>query len=199
MRKRLLVLGLVLGCPVLGAVVATAAIARADDRASAIALLDVLEHDDAHRAVTADAVSQARTALERATRMRSAGDETHARLADGLALDWALTARDLARAVDVEQEARTARLDALDAGARAERERALLEEGIARTGRLRAELSTVERDRREAPSRTSPLGARIPRGGDAGGGAGTRPGMPAARPRGGAGAAPGPTVDGGQP
>ena len=138
-----------------------AAIASGDDRASAGALLDSLQHDVAHQAVTADAVARARDAMERATRMRSAGDETHARLADGLALDWALTARDLARAVDVEQQASTARLDVLDAGAAAERERSLLEEGIARTGRLRAELEASMRDRREAPSRTSPLGANV--------------------------------------
>jgi len=145
-----------------------AATATGDDRTSAVAILDVLEHDAAHKTVTAEPVALARAALERATRMRTAGDEKHARLSDGLALEWALTARDLARAGDVEQQARSARVDALDAGARAERERALLEEGIARTGRLRA-----EREQKDAPARTSTLGA----------GATVRTNTAAARPR----------------
>jgi len=150
-----------------------AATATGDDRTSAVAILDVLEHDAAHKTVTAEPVALARAALERATRMRTAGDEKHARLSDGLALEWALTARDLARAGDVEQQARSARVDALDAGARAERERALLEEGIARTGRLRAELEAAEREQKDAPARTSTLGA----------GATVRTNTAAARPR----------------
>jgi colicin import membrane protein len=197
MRTRVLALAAVSVLVASLGIAAVGAVASADDRTSAVSLLDVLEHDEAHRTVTAGAVTQARDALERAARMRSAGDETHARLADGLALDWALAARDLARAVDVEQQASTVRLDALDAGARAERERALLEEGIARTGRLRAELEAVERDRREAPSRTSALGASLTRGADGGGG--LRPATAATRPRRGAGGMPGPAQDGGLP
>src|SRR5580692_10714726 len=159
MGKRLWVLAAVAVGTIGLAAIASAEDTSANARAGAVATLDALKQDPAHVAVTGDAVVHARDALERGTRMRVSGDEMHALLADGLALDWALTARDLERAVDVEERARNARLLVLDAGAVVERERALLEEGIARTGRLRAELETTRKDKRESPSRTSPLGA----------------------------------------
>ena len=51
--------------------------------------------------------------------------------------------------------AQAARRGANDAGAVAERERALLEEGIAQTGRLRAQVEGAERESKEQPARTS--------------------------------------------
>lgn len=114
--------------------------AWADDRADAVALLAQLDQDVAHKGVTADAVGKAKDALERAQRMRAAGDEAHAKAADGLALEWAQAGRDLAKAVDAEQSAAGLRRKAVDAQAQLERSRALVEEALASVGRLQAEL-----------------------------------------------------------
>jgi hypothetical protein len=126
-----------------------------DDRATAETLLRELEQDTdaARKAATADTVKAARNALERATRMRAAGDESHARIAEGLAREQAETARDLARAADAEKKATDARQAATDAGAQLEREQALLEEAIARAGRLRAELEAADREAKGSPMR----------------------------------------------
>jgi colicin import membrane protein len=118
--------------------VALARDGRADDRAAAESLLRTVEH-----ASVGDAVKNARDALERATRMRVAGDEAHARLAEGLALEWAEAARDLARTVEVETQTRARETAAMEAKARVEREQALLEDAIARSGRLKVELATA--------------------------------------------------------
>jgi hypothetical protein len=126
-------------------------IARGDDRTSAAAILDALEHDEAHKAATASVVQQGRDALERATRMRASGDEAHAQLADGLARELAETGRDLVRALDAERMADDARRQATDAGVVGERERALLEEGIARNGRLKAEIDDLGKPQGKEP------------------------------------------------
>jgi hypothetical protein len=133
--------------------------ARGDDRATTEAMLQEAERDPARKAATADVVVRAREAIERATRLRSAGDETHAKLADGLARELAETARDLAKTIEAERQAADARRAASDAGATAERERALLEEGIAQNGRLRAELDEAEHTGKEAPLKTNAAGA----------------------------------------
>jgi hypothetical protein len=114
------------------------------DHAAAEALVLQVEQDAGHATVTGDALSSARNALERATRMRAAGDETHARAADGLALEWAQTARDVARAADAEGRAAELRHKALDAQSQLERMRAQVEEGIAHVGRLRAQLEEAD-------------------------------------------------------
>ena len=118
-------------------------VARADDATSTADLIAAVERDTSHGPDVAGLLKRAKDAMERATRLRSAGDETHARLADGLAREDAEAARDLARAIDAERAADDAVHAALDAGARGERERALLEEGIARNGRLRAQIEEV--------------------------------------------------------
>lgn len=115
----------------------------ADDPSSAASIVRQLENDPAHRPITSAAVERAKKALERATRLRGAGDEAHAKAADGLAREWALTARDLARAADAEGAASDLRHKAVDAQARLERTRALVEEGIARIGRLRSGLASA--------------------------------------------------------
>jgi hypothetical protein len=115
------------------------------DHAAAEAMVLQIEHDTGHATVTGDALSSVKNALERATRMRAAGDETHARAADGLALEWAQTARDVARAVDAEGRAAELRHKALDAQSQLERLRAQVEEGIAHVGRLRAQLEEADR------------------------------------------------------
>lgn len=116
----------------------------ADEHAAASAIVAQLSADAAQsaarQAVTADALLEARNALERATRLRVAGDEAHAKAADGLALEWAETARDVVRAADAEASAAELRHKALDAQAQLDRSRALVEEAIANIGRLQAEL-----------------------------------------------------------
>lgn len=125
-----------------------------DDRATTDALLREAEGSK-KKDVALEMIARSRAALERAARLRASGDEPHARLADGLARTWAEAARDVIRAVEVEERAQAARRGATDAGAMAERERALLEEGIAQTGRLEAQLDAAERESKEQPARTS--------------------------------------------
>jgi len=113
--------------------------------------------------VTADAVKQARASLERGRRMRDANDEPRARLAEALGRRWAEVARDLVRASDAEQAATVTRLAADDAGAHADRERALLEEAIATQGRLQAELDALQS--KSKPDRTAATASSIDGGG----------------------------------
>ena len=151
---------------VVGAVFAASALAWAgsDDRAAVESILGALEADVAHTSLATGPVREARAALERATRMRAAGDEPHARLADSLAREWAELGRDLVAAADREKKASDARRQATDAGAHAERERALLEEGIATNGRLRAELEAAERETKQEPEKTAKVGASLDAG-----------------------------------
>jgi hypothetical protein len=126
-------------------------------------LLAEAEQGELRKAITQDLVKRSRAASERAARLRADGDETHARVADEVAREWAEAARDLARAADAEAKATAARQAAIDAGAQAERERALLEEGIAHNGRLRAEIDQVDREKgtktTPAPHATKDAGA----------------------------------------
>ena len=130
------------------------ALASSDDRASAEAALKDVEALP-NKDIAAEFVAKSHAALARAAKLRAAGDEPHARLADGLALVWATAARDTLWAAAAEQQTASTRQAANDAGAQAERERALLEESIAQSGRLRAELEKVERESKEEPARTS--------------------------------------------
>jgi hypothetical protein len=131
--------------------------ALGDDRGTTASILDVLGRDTAHKDMIVAQVQRAKDAVERATRFRAAGDESHARIADGLAREDAEAALDLVKAIDAEHDADEARRAATDAGVVGERERALLEEGIARNGRLRAELDELGRPHADAKTaRTSP-------------------------------------------
>ena len=171
MRRMIAIVTLALG---LGLGVAAAA--QPDDRAATEALLREVE-GSGKKDVASEMVARSRAALDRASKLRGAGDEPHAKLADGLARTWAEAARDVVRAVDVEEKAQTARRSATDAGVVAERERALLEEGIAQSGRVRAQLDSVEREAKEQPARTSSAANS-----DVDGGAGKpRPKMPVAK------------------
>lgn len=114
------------------------------DRASTEATLAELEKDPASKDVTADAVKKSRDALERATRMRASGDDTHARLAEGIAHDWAEVGKELARATDLEKKAREAHFAAQDASAQTDRERAMLEQRVAENGRLVTEIAALD-------------------------------------------------------
>lgn len=147
-----------------GALLGSAGLALAgpEDRSVAESILTKLDADAAHKSLTVDASTRARAALERGTRMRAAGDEPHARLADGLAREWAELARDLVATADLEKKAADTRRAATDAGAHAERERALLDEGIAQNGRLRAQLEAAERE--HEPEKTAKVGASLDAG-----------------------------------
>jgi hypothetical protein len=123
------------------------------EHARVAGLVHALEQDAAHKTVMAEALAHAEEALERATRMRDANDEAHARLADAVALEWAATANDLRRAADQEAQAADLRKKAEEARAQAERTRGLVEEAIARVGRLKAEL--VEADHASRDDRTA--------------------------------------------
>ncbi len=100
--------------------------------------------------VTADAIKAVKRALERGHGARAAGDEAHAHMLEGLALEWAETARDLARAAAAERVAQAIGKKAYDVQTQAERARALLEETQARRGRAAAELSHVEAEAKDA-------------------------------------------------
>jgi hypothetical protein len=115
--------------------------ALADDGSAARDLVQQLGADEAHAAVVADPLGHAREALERGTRLRESGDEAHAKAADGLALEWAETARDLVRAADAEREAASRRHAVMDKLAQVERARALVEADLAHVGRLRKEIA----------------------------------------------------------
>lgn len=134
--------------------VAAAAGSGEGDRGVAEATLKEVEASP-KKDVAAEMTLRARAALARADKLRAAGDEPHARLADSLARTWAEAARDVLRATEVEEKAAVARRSATDAGAGADRERALLEEGIAQSGRLRGQLEAAEREAKEQPARTS--------------------------------------------
>jgi hypothetical protein len=151
---------LALSALVFAIVIAIAAIAFAqpDDRGSAEAILKELEASP-KKEIAQEMIGRAKTALDRAARMRSAGDESHARIADGVAKTWAEAARDTVRAVEVEERAANARRAATDAGVQAERESALLEEAIAQAGRVRAQLEGLQREGKEQPAKTSLQGA----------------------------------------
>jgi len=151
-----------------------------DTHATASALVQELQRDAAHAAITAETLAKAGNALERAVRFRSAGDEVHAKAADGLALEWAETARDLVRAVDAETNAADLRRRAVDAQARVERSRALVEEAIARSGRLTAELEAAGRPSKERTAVEAHDAPRSTSSGAAGAARGGHPAPPAA-------------------
>jgi hypothetical protein len=123
----------------MGALTASVARAETTDAAAAEALVVPMAKAPP-AAVTVDAIARATEALEQATRFRAAGDEAHAKAADGLAREWAETARDLALAAAAEKQAEDRKRQAMVAQAQLERTRALVEDGIARLGRLHAEL-----------------------------------------------------------
>jgi cell division protein FtsN len=120
-----------------------------DDHQVAQGLVDELARDAGHASITGEILERARIELERATRLRALYDEKRARAADGAAREWAETARDLLRAVDAEAKAAEVRRKALDTQAQVDRARALVDEDIARIGRLKAELEAAEKSARQ--------------------------------------------------
>jgi hypothetical protein len=137
------IVALLLGAGLVALTLLSAAGPR-DDRAAAEAALAPFDVEGGTPSLVQNPVKRSRDLLERATRMRNAGDDVHARLAEAAALQWARVAQDLVRTADAEATAQNARLKALDASASAERERALLEQQLAQNGRLQAELRALE-------------------------------------------------------
>lgn len=119
-------------------------LAAGDERSMAEQSLATLEGDPHTKQLCAEPIAKARVALERAHRMRTAGDDCHARLAEGLAYAWARMAEELVRADATETRSQAAASIAADAGAHVEHERATLEQQLAENGRLSAELAKAE-------------------------------------------------------
>jgi hypothetical protein len=124
-----------------------------DGRAAAEALLVQLEAVPDDRALAKEPIARSRQALERARKARAASDHRHGAQLEALALEHAETGRDLARAAKAERtlgelEAKTRELQA-----RAVRARALVEQTVARRGRVAEQLERVEAER---AARTAP-------------------------------------------
>jgi hypothetical protein len=124
------------------------------DGATAARLIKEVEASSAAAPRTAKIVAEplrhAKKALERAHGARMSNDVAHARMLDGLALEWAETARDLVRAAKAEESALTAAKKARELEVQVERARALLEETQARHGRAAADLARIEAEAAEA-------------------------------------------------
>jgi hypothetical protein len=107
-------------------------------------------------------LDEAKKALQRAEGARKSGDVPHAELLEGLAREWAETARDLARAATIEADAGALETSAAQANLRAEKARALLEEAVSRRGRAEAELEKLSADAGPFPPKPPPTA--LPRG-----------------------------------
>lgn len=116
-------------------------------------------------------LASAKKALERAHGARTAGDPAHARMLDGLALEWAETARELERAAAAEDTAQSSAKVARDVATQVERARTLLEETQSRKGRAAAELEKAEADAKEAAKAAAEAEQRRIEAGPKGGGA----------------------------
>ena len=129
--------------------------------------------------VVAEPVKSAKRALERAHGARASGDELHARMLDGLALEWAESARDLDRAAAAERASVATSKQANVVETAAKQARALLEETQARRGRTAAELERVEAEARDAKQRAADAEAqRLEAAKRGGGGKGKVPPVP---------------------
>lgn len=137
----------------------TALAERGDERARAEATLRELDRSP-NRALAREAMERTRTALAKGAELRQKGDSSHARMSEAAALAWAEMGRDLIRAIEVEARAAASRRDTADAGRDAEQQRALLEEEIAKNGRLRAQLKALEEGAAEPAARTSTAAKR---------------------------------------
>jgi hypothetical protein len=92
------------------------------------------------------AIANTQRMLDKAAQLRALSDGPRADLAEDVALEWAETARDLVAAVEDERVADDQGKAAIAMTTKADRARQLLEEAIARRGRLQAELDALEKD-----------------------------------------------------
>jgi hypothetical protein len=132
------------------------------DRALAEQILAGAGSSSAQAALLRAPLEEAKKALDRAQGARKSGDVPHAELLEGLAREWAETARDLARAAAIEADAGALETAAAQANLRAEKARALLEEAISRRGRAEAELEKLSADAGPFPPKPPPTA--LPRG-----------------------------------
>jgi hypothetical protein len=146
-------------------------VSDADGGAAVLAPVASADAGTSIMALTAEPVLAARRALERASSARLAKDVRQAELLEGLAREWAETAHDLVRAAKAEAEANQVETRAAQVGVQAERQRALLEEAIARRGRAEAELGRIAADAgvpaprsSAAPLKPKPASAPAPKG-----------------------------------
>jgi hypothetical protein len=148
---------------VVGVALGSSALAeQATDKAIAEQILATAGSSSAEAALLKTPVEEAKKALGRARGARQAGDVQHAELLEGLAREWAETARDLTRAAAIEADAGALESAASEATLRTERARALLEEAISRRGRAEAELEKLSADAGPFPPKPPPTA--LPRG-----------------------------------
>jgi hypothetical protein len=115
-------------------------------------------------------IAEAHKALEKAAQLRSAGDVARAEIAEDLALEWAETAVALVSAVEDERTADEQGKLAIAAVTKADRARQLLEEAIARRGRLQATLDQLDQELATKAIDAGPPDAKAPKKKPAGGG-----------------------------
>jgi hypothetical protein len=132
------------------------------DRAIAEQIVAASGSSSAAVALLRTPLDEAKKALVRAEGARKSGDVPHAELLEGLAREWAETARDVARAAAIEADAGALESSASEASLRAEKARALLEEAIARRGRTEAELEKLSIGAGPFPPKPPPTA--LPRG-----------------------------------
>lgn len=94
----------------------------------------------------AHAIGESKKALARAVELRNVGDVPRAELSEDAALEWALAARDLVRAIELERKADEQAAAATSASSKAARARTLLEESIAKRAKLQQELDALDKE-----------------------------------------------------
>jgi hypothetical protein len=107
-------------------------------------LIQAIEGVPAQRKVAREPLESAKNALERANDARRSQDIAHADLLDALALEWAETARDLARAAELEKKVSDVQQKAADVEAKSVRAMAIVEAAVARRGRASERLEGLE-------------------------------------------------------
>jgi hypothetical protein len=139
---------------------ASSAIAQqTSDKATAQQILATAGSSSADAALLKAPLEEAKKALVRAEGARRSGDIAHAELLEGLAREWAETARDLVRAASIEADAGALETSASQASLKAERARALLEEALSRRGRAEAELEKLSASAGPFPPKPPPAPA----------------------------------------
>jgi hypothetical protein len=132
-----------------------AGVAGAADNAivsEARALLAALAADDAPSPFVAGAVDRAKAALERADALGAEAAPKYRELLQTTGLDWAKVARDLQRTLESEQAADAVEAELSKVQTDPVRAHAAVEQAMARLGRARAEIETLQAGARAAPA-----------------------------------------------
>jgi hypothetical protein len=135
--------GLLCLAGVLGVLARTAG-AGDGDRARAEVLMSAVKATPSADRLVGEPIARAESALRRADNARRTGDASHAALLDALGRDWAETAQTLVAAQEKERKASELETRTRELEGQTTRERALLEETVARRGRARASLDALE-------------------------------------------------------